>query len=486
MRNVWLAFALVATAPALADPAVLTYHGALDRGGRYTVAGLTYERAQGLHLDPAFHAAIEGEVYAQPLLWHAPALNPDELIVATETNEVLALDAHTGAQVWRRTLGDPVPSSALPCGNISPLGITGAPVIDAQRGALYLDAAVMRPKGPQHEIFALSLADGSVEPGWPVTVARGIGPGFDPAVQNQRGALALFDGKIYVPFSGHWGDCGDYHGFVVGVSVAHPQEVESFATRARGGGIWAQGGVSGDGVSLFAVTGNTFGAKDWSDGEAVIRFTPDLRRPADPHDYFAPSDWRELDRRDLDLGGTAAIPLDVASANGARKLILTVGKNGEAYLLDRGNLGGVGGALASARVATNVAVTSPAILTVADGALVVLQGRGAQCPRGAAGAGLIALKIRVDPAPAIETAWCAAIDRAGSPILTTDENGSNPIVWVLSAEGDDRLHAFRADDGRPIPTAPNVLRGLHHFQTLIASGDRFYVAADGAVYAFTF
>jgi hypothetical protein len=99
MRNVWLAFALVATAPALADPAVLTYHGALDRGGRYTVAGLTYERAQGLHLDPAFHAAIEGEVYAQPLLWHAQALNPDELIVATETNEVLALDAHTGAQV---------------------------------------------------------------------------------------------------------------------------------------------------------------------------------------------------------------------------------------------------------------------------------------------------------------------------------------------------------------------------------------------------
>ena len=115
-----------------------------------------------------------------------------------------------------------------------------------------------------------------------------------------------------------------------------------------------------------------------------------------------------------------------------------------------------------------------------------LQGRGAQCPRGAAGAGLIALKIRVVPAPAIETAWCAALEHAGTPILTTAEDGSNAIVWALGAEGDDKLHAFKAQDGEPIPTAPNALRGLHHLQTLIASDDRLYVAADGAVYAFKF
>ena len=74
---------------------------------------------------------------------------------------------------------------------------------------------------------------------------------------------------------------------------------------------------------------------------------------------FAPSNWRDLDRRDLDLGGTAAIPFDVVGPNGARKLIFAIGKTGEAYLLDRDNLGGVGGALANARVTTNVAITSP-------------------------------------------------------------------------------------------------------------------------------
>jgi hypothetical protein len=168
--------------------------------------------------------------------------------------------------------------------------------------------------------------------------------------------------------------------------------------RARGGGIWAQGGVSGDGQSLFAVTGNTFGttgwfgATEWSDGEAVLRLSPDLARPIESRDYFAPSNWR-----DLDLGGTAAIPLDVGGPNGARKLIFAIGKTGEAYLLDRDNLGGVGGALANARVTTNIAITSPAVWSAADGVFVVLQGDGAHCPQGGPVDGLIALKIRVNP-----------------------------------------------------------------------------------------
>ena len=72
---------------------------------------------------------------------------------------------------------------------------------------------------------------------------------------------------------------------------ADPAKVESFATRARGGGIWGQGGVTGDGKSLFVATGNTFGASAWSDGEAVLRFGPGLARPVDPRDYFAPSNW---------------------------------------------------------------------------------------------------------------------------------------------------------------------------------------------------
>ena len=187
MRIALLAGALVVTlvsttSPAQADQSVLTYHGALDRAGRYVVPGLTYQRARGLHLDPSFHPIFQGHVYAQPLLWRKPGSGDGELIVATEEDEVYALDAKSGAQIWKRTLGEPVPGSTLPCGNISPLGVTGAPVIDEARATIYLDAAVMRDSGPRHEIYALSLADGSVERGWPVDVATALGDKFTPVV----------------------------------------------------------------------------------------------------------------------------------------------------------------------------------------------------------------------------------------------------------------------------------------------------------------
>src|SRR5215831_12678539 len=68
-RNTLIAVALLSAASAQANQSILTYHGALDRAGRYVVPGLTYDRARGLRLDPSFHAAFQGKVYAQPLFW---------------------------------------------------------------------------------------------------------------------------------------------------------------------------------------------------------------------------------------------------------------------------------------------------------------------------------------------------------------------------------------------------------------------------------
>jgi len=482
-----LATALAVSGAAHADSSVLTYHGAIDRSGRYVVPDLTYERARGLHLDASFHATFRGGVYAQPLLWREPRSDKATLIVATDQDEVYAIDAASGAQIWRRTLGEPVPRSALPCGNLPTLGVTGTPVIDPARAAVYLDAMVMRAGEPRHEIYALALADGSIEPGWPVDVATVLKGAFTPAVQNQRGALALFAGRVFVPYSGHYGDCGDYHGVVVGVSESDPGKVESFSTRARGGGIWGQGGVTGDGGSLFVATGNTFDATAWSDGEAVLRFGPSLARPVDAHDYFAPSKWNWLDRADQDLGGSAPIPLDVPSAKGVHKLIFAIDKTGEAYLLDRDRLGGIGHPLTSAHVMANVAIVSPAVWSAGDSVFVALQGYGANCPPDKSGKGLVALKIRVDPTPTIDTAWCAAVSgNRGAPIVTTTDGSANPIIFILSPEGENRLYAFRGDTGELLASPPDHLRGVHRFQTIIASGNRLYVASGGQVYAFTF
>ena len=71
---------------------------------------------------------------------------------------------------------------------------------------------------------------------------KGIGQTFNARDQNQRGALTILDGSVYVPFGGHYGDCGDYHGWVVGISIVNPKLVRAWSTRASGGGIWAERG----------------------------------------------------------------------------------------------------------------------------------------------------------------------------------------------------------------------------------------------------
>jgi outer membrane protein assembly factor BamB len=483
-----LVVTLAACSSADADSSILTYHGSLDRAGNYVMPGLTYERARGLHLDASFSATFPGQVYAQPLLWRQPGTGAGVLIVATEEDEVYAFDEKTGAQVWKRTLGEPVlRSAAFHCGNIWPLGVTGTPVIDPARATLYLDAAIMRDNQPRHEIYALSLVDGSIEPGWPVDVATALSGRFDPTTQNQRGALALFGGKVFVSFGGLAGDCGVYHGLVLGLSQSNPAKVASFSTGGRGGGIWAQGGVTGDGKSLFAATGNTIFVKEWGDGEAVLRFGADLARPVAQRDFFSPSDWRDLDARDLDLGGTAPIPIDVPSAKGVRKLIFAIGKDGDAYLLDRDNLGGFGGQLAREHVSGLKTSASPAVWTAVDGVLVALEWEGANCPPEKPGKGLLVLKIRADPAPAITTAWCGSVANVhGSPIVTTTDGRSNAVVFAIGVQGDSRLYAFRGDTGELLASPRDRVPGMKDFETLIAADGRLFVAAEGRLYAFAF
>jgi hypothetical protein len=290
---------------------------------------------------------------------------------------------------------------------------------------------------------------------------------------------------VYVPFGGHFGDCGDYRGWVVGISLTDPRTVVSWATRARGGGIWAPGGISSVGQSLFAATGNTFGASTWSDGEAVFRLSMDLHRSSEKSTYFAPEDWRELDDRDADLGGTNPVPFDVQTANGLRSFVLALGKDGRAYLLDQNDLGGIGGALAVEPVSNRPILTAPAAYPAADGMFVAFQGPGSHCPASSRSNGLTVLQVAASSARTILTAWCGEVRGAGSPIVTTTDGHSNPIVWILGAEGDNRLHGFRGDTGEPLFTSGS-LAGLRHFQTLIAVGNRLYVGADDSVYALSF
>ncbi len=495
------AFLLGGLAPALAavptNATVPGYHGDPARSGNYVTPGLTWQAAPGMHRDTAFDGRVEGHIYAQPLYWRPPGAAHGLLIVATESDVVAALDAVTGRTVWRTSLGEPVPRSALPCGNINPLGITGTPVIDPANGVIYLDAMVeqggapghvvfgLRIGGggtPQHLVFGLRLSDGAVLPGWPINVQQAVRAqkiAFEPREQNQRAALALLAGRVFIGFGGHYGDCGDYHGIVLGLATTPPRPVAAWATRGLKGGIWAPGGISVAEGALFFTTGNTEDARQWADGEGVFRLGPDLARTANSHDFFAPINWKSLDQDDLDMSGVGPLPIDLP--DGAHRL-LALGKDGKAYLLNPDDLGGIGGQIAIAHAAGTVIITGPAFFPSEGRVLVVYQAERAVCPGGGTGAGIAAIAVS---ATTLTPAWCAPLDGRGAPIVTTLDGHSEPIVWVAGAEGDDRLHAFRGDTGQSLYTSPESISGLRHFVTALVADGRLYLAGDGRVTAFT-
>lgn len=289
----------------LSSGSVLEHHGGPSRDGLYVDAAFTRGAAAKLHRDPGFDGRIEGEVYAQPLLLPGRAGGRDLLVVATEENTVYGLDARTGRTIWKRQLGVPVPQATLCFGNINPLGITGTPVASADGSTLYLDAMTTPDGGhtKKHLVYALAADDGSTRAGWPIDVAQtlaSIGMRFNTVDQNQRSALALANGTLFVAFGGHYGDCGDYRGWVVGLPVADPRRPLAWAVPGAGGGIWAPGGPAIDGSSVFVTTGNTMNAHQFALGEALVRLAPQPDGGLGAADYFAPANWRELDDRDLD------------------------------------------------------------------------------------------------------------------------------------------------------------------------------------------
>lgn len=415
------------------------------------------------------------------------------MVVATDQDVVQAIDAQSGAQVWRTVLGTVDAGSVPNCGPPRFKGVFGTPAIDPAAGTLYVVASVLDGQGQdQYVATALSLTDGSVRPGWPVTLATALaakGFSFQPILQGQRPALALVGGRLYAGFGGNHGDCGAYHGWIVGLDAATAAITGAWETRGAKGGFWSEGGVVSDGTSLFATTGNAVETAGWLDGEAVFRLAADLGRSGDTRDYYYAPNFATLDKGDFDLGGTSPAVVDVARPDGSTAhWLVQFGKDGNAYVLDRANLGGRGGSLLVQAVTQGEIISAPAVYPAADGVLLALDGPGASCPVPMANPRLTVLKITATPAPAITTAWCASPASMNEPIVTTTDGSANPIVWITAA-GDKQLHGYRGDTGAELfggGGKADALPGLQRFSTLLAAEGRLFVGAAGRVFAFDY
>jgi outer membrane protein assembly factor BamB len=277
-------------------------------------------------LTKAWSTGLDGAVYAEPLVVSGM------VIAATEGDSVYALDPATGKTLWSRKLGTPVRRSTLPCGNIDPLGITSTPAYDANSKTLFVVAEV---KGPAHILFALDPSDGAVR--WSRNVDL---PGHTPKTHQQRAALAVGNGYVYIGFGGLAGDCGQYAGAIAGVPTSGSGSTISYTVPVkREGAVWATGGPVLDASgNLYISTGNGSSTTVYDGSDSVVELSPDLKTIS----RFAPSIWASDNARDLDLGSLSPVLVP--------GFVFIAGKRGTGYVLRQGNLGGIGHQVSSAGV----------------------------------------------------------------------------------------------------------------------------------------
>jgi outer membrane protein assembly factor BamB len=380
-------------------------------------------------------SVLDGAIYAEPLVFE------DRVFVATENDSVYALDASTGRVVWRTNVGEPMPLSALPCGNIDPSGITGTPAIDPDTGTLYAVAFV---QPGEHRFVAIDTTTGRIR--WQKSADA---PGADPLVHQERGALAIANGRVYAPYGGLFGDCGDYHGRVVGLSLDGSGVLSGYQVPADRAGIWASSGIAVDQFgNLIVVTGNGNSTTTFDYGDAVIKLSPNLK----VLDRWAPSNWRDLNGGDVDLASIGPAIL-------SNDLVFQAGKEGVGYLLHLDHLGGIGGAAFAKQVCSGGAWGG----TAADSSRVYVP----------CGEGLVAL--RVPPGPSFDVAWQAGGFFAGPPIV------AGGTVWSVDING-VQLFGFDARTGRQVFSTR--IGSVQHFTTPTAVSGQLYVAANQRIVAF--
>jgi hypothetical protein len=253
---------------AVAQVNVTQFHNHDSRDGLYIDSALTASAAAKLTRDLNFDGTIVGNVYAQPLYIEGGPGGRAMVIVATESNNVYALDAVDGSIIWERNVGPAVPLADLPCpSKFDIMGITGTPIVDLGSRALFLDAMTTPDGGAtkKHLILSLNVDTGEINSGWPVDVeatANYNGLQFSAEVQQQRPALGIVGNILYVGY-GSMRDLCVWHGWLVGVPIDNPDPSSAVTAWAAGGegswggAIWGVGGIASDGVNPFVTTGNT-------------------------------------------------------------------------------------------------------------------------------------------------------------------------------------------------------------------------------------
>lgn len=335
---------------AVAQVSVLTQHNDNARSGNnLNETILNTSNVNVNTFGKLFTVTLDGYVFAQPL--YVPNLpiagaTHNVVFAATAGDSIFAIDADTGTQLWTKNYGTPVPSSVINTQNILvQVGIISTPVIDPSTMTMYFVTKTYENQVQIFRLHAIDVTTGNEKFGGPVQISASVlGKGdassggqvpFQASQENQRAAVTLVNGVVYLAFASHE-DYSPYHGWVLGYSASTLQQLYVFNDSPNGGqaGIWqsGQGLVADANNNLYLMVGNgttdvQTGGADY--GEAFIKLNSALV----PQDYFVPNNFDNLNSTDRDVasGGPTLIS--------GTTYIVGQGKQGVMYVVNTTNMG---------------------------------------------------------------------------------------------------------------------------------------------------
>ena len=309
---------------------------------------------------------VDDQLFTQPLVVghvHIKGGDHNVVYVATVNNTLYAFDGDNGTLYWSRNYtasGMRPPTNtdmSGACGGgyvdfSHNIGIVGTPVIDTTHQAIYFVARSTNGSAFVQHLHAVSLVDGSELSGSPVAITAtvpGTGDGnvnnvltFNGQTANQRQALTLLNGVVYVTWSSHC-DWGPYHGWILGYDAVTLQQrvVYNATPNGSAGGLWESGtGMAADGAgNLYEVVGNG-SVGDSADptsltnrSESALKLMPS-GSTLQVVSWFTPYDFQFLNDNDMDYGSAGALLIPGSN------YFFTAAKDGTLYLLDKDNMGG--------------------------------------------------------------------------------------------------------------------------------------------------
>jgi len=407
---------------------------------------------------------LDGAVYASPLVFNGI------VYAATLQGTVYAMNQTDGTVAWSRNVGTPAAIGSGQCGNVNPLGILSTPVIDTVGNRIYVSEILNSDKA--WHVFGIDLASHLVVMN--TLIPSSVGTGLDWTIQQQRGALGLANGYVYVSFGGRAGDCGPYHGWVIGVPTSGSTALTVYETPSMAEGIWAPGGVVVDDTTgnVYFATGNAIPCSGASRSDSVVRTQSNLA----PNGFFQPQDWSaHWCAPDQDMGSVAPVLISPT-------LMFVTGKYGQGFLIDASNPGGLNGQLYPAQSPyTGVDVCLGNHSAAAYGSVAYAYGRVYfECENN----GIVSLSVNTS-APSftgcpsgctVAGTWHAGgIGTLGSPIV------AGGAVWAVSTGGGG-LYGFNAMTGAPIFHSAGF--SANRFSTPAEAGGQIFVPAGTAIRSF--